>query len=135
MASARSTRTTSYRLGDACRLLEIQPYVLRHWETEFPALARDPADSGQRSYSEADLQVIRRIKELLYDEGYTIPGARKKLEAERAAGTLGSVAAAPTPAPAPAGAPARKRTTRRPSPAAGQSRLMEAGSESAGTAE
>ena len=73
-----------YKIGEACRVLDIQPYVLRYWETEFPVLAPTKSKSGQRVYAERELQVIRRIKELLYDEGYTIAGAKKKLESELA---------------------------------------------------
>ncbi len=71
-----------YKIGEACKVLDIQPYVLRYWETEFPSLAPNKSSSGQRVYSEKELDVIRRIKELLYDEGYTIAGAKKKLEGE-----------------------------------------------------
>jgi DNA-binding transcriptional MerR regulator len=78
-----------YKIGEACKALGIQPYVLRYWETEFPALAPSKSRSGQRVYSEKELEVIRRIKELLYEEGYTIAGAKKKLEAELASGSLG----------------------------------------------
>ena len=63
-----------YKIGEACKLLEIQPYVLRYWETEFPFLAPDKSRSGQRVYNEGELEIIRRIKELLYEEGYTIAG-------------------------------------------------------------
>jgi DNA-binding transcriptional MerR regulator len=72
----------SFKIGEACRELDIQPYVLRYWETEFPFLKPAKANAGQRVYSASELHVIRRIKELLYDEGYTIAGAKKKLEAE-----------------------------------------------------
>jgi DNA-binding transcriptional MerR regulator len=75
-----------YRIGQACKELDIQPYVLRYWETEFVALAPDKSKSGQRVYTEDDLAIIRRIKELLYDEGFTIAGAKKKLEAELESG-------------------------------------------------
>lgn len=78
-----------YKIGEACKALGIQPYVLRYWETEFPALTPSKSRSGQRVYSEKELEIIRRIKELLYEEGYTIAGAKKKLEGEMAAGTLG----------------------------------------------
>lgn len=71
-----------YKIGEACKLLDIQPYVLRYWETEFPFLDPDKSQSGQRVYGEPDLEIIRRIKALLYDEGYTIAGAKKKLESE-----------------------------------------------------
>jgi DNA-binding transcriptional MerR regulator len=107
-----------YKIGEACRVLDIQPYVLRYWETEFPILAPSKSKSGQRVYAEKELDVIRRIKELLYDEGYTIAGAKKKLEGEMALGGVASstasaavveneeaVAEAP---PAPPPPPARK---------------------------
>ena len=71
-----------YKIGEACKRLDIQPYVLRYWETEFPMLKPDKSSSGQRVYSDKDLATIRRIKELLYDEGYTIAGAKKKLDGE-----------------------------------------------------
>lgn len=69
-----------FKIGEVCKLLDIQPYVLRYWETEFVALHPAKSTSGQRVYAEAEVAVIRRIKELLYDEGYTIAGAKKKLE-------------------------------------------------------
>ena len=77
-----------YKIGEACKILDIQPYVLRYWETEFSALRPSKSKSGQRVYSEKDLQVIGRVKELLYDEGYTIAGAKKKLEAEQEKGEV-----------------------------------------------
>ncbi|MEZ5331338.1 MAG: MerR family transcriptional regulator [Thermoanaerobaculia bacterium] len=86
------------KIGEACKELDIQPYVLRYWETEFPPLSPDKSKSGQRVYSEEDLAIIRRIKELLYEEGFTIAGAKKKLEGELASGgpkTRAAGAAAP----------------------------------------
>jgi DNA-binding transcriptional MerR regulator len=77
-----------YKIGDACKTLGIQPYVLRYWETEFPALSPAKSRSGQRVYSEKELEIIRRIKQLLYEEGYTIAGAKKKLEAELESGAF-----------------------------------------------
>ena len=71
-----------YKIGEACKLVDIQPYVVRYWETEFPFLSPDKSKSGQRVYSDRELDIIRRIKALLYDEGYTIAGAKKKLEGE-----------------------------------------------------
>src|SRR4051794_39793501 len=88
-AKARVQKRLYYKIGEACKALGIQPYVLRYWETEFPALTPSKSRSGQRVYSEKELEVIRRIKELLYEEGYTIAGAKKKLEAELASGSLG----------------------------------------------
>lgn len=88
-----------YKIGEACKLLDIQPYVLRYWETEFPFLSPNKSKSGQRVYSERELDIIRRIKELLYEEGYTIAGAKKKLEGELTEGEDGKpvVAAAAEP--------------------------------------
>ncbi len=83
-----------YKIGEACKRLEIQPYVLRYWETEFPFLSPNKSKSGQRVYSDHELDVIRRIKELLYEEGYTIAGAKKKLEGELAAAPAGEAPAA-----------------------------------------
>jgi DNA-binding transcriptional MerR regulator len=78
----RRPKKLYYKIGEACKALDIQPYVLRYWETEFAILSPSKSKSGQRVYTERELEVIRRIKELLYDEGYTIAGAKKKLEAE-----------------------------------------------------
>jgi DNA-binding transcriptional MerR regulator len=89
VAKARVQKRLYYKIGEACKVLGIQPYVLRYWETEFPALTPSKSRSGQRVYSEKELEIIRRIKELLYDEGYTIAGAKKKLEVELASGPLG----------------------------------------------
>ena len=121
VAKARVQKRLYYKIGEACKALGIQPYVLRYWETEFPALTPSKSRSGQRVYSEKELEIIRRIKELLYDEGYTIAGAKKKLEGEMAAGALGegrdedetageaTAAASSSPAPSPAKpAPARR---------------------------
>lgn len=120
-AKARVQKRLYYKIGEACKALGIQPYVLRYWETEFPALTPSKSRSGQRVYSEKELEIIRRIKELLYEEGYTIAGAKKKLEGELASGSLGEpdgdepeeVEAAPPPPPAPPPKPAK-----RPAPAA-----------------
>lgn len=121
MSKARVQKRLYYKIGEACKALGIQPYVLRYWETEFPALAPSKSRSGQRVYSEKEMEVIRRIKELLYEEGYTIAGAKKKLETELAAGGVGE----PTPdegaeAPqksAPAPTPAKKARKAEPPPA------------------
>ena len=77
-------KKATYKLGELTKLLDIQPYVLRYWETEFSMLAKDAPKSGQRSYSDEDVAILRRIKQLLYDEGYTIAGAKKKLDADLA---------------------------------------------------
>lgn len=71
-----------YKIGEVCRMADVQPYVLRYWETEFPSLAPNKSGGGQRLYTRREIDIILRIKQLLYSEGFTIAGAKKKLEAE-----------------------------------------------------
>lgn len=71
-----------FKIGEVCELVGVQAHVLRYWETEFPQLAPQKNRSGQRSYRRKDVEISLRIKELLYDDMYTIAGARKKLQAE-----------------------------------------------------
>ena len=85
-----------FKIGEVCELTDTQPYVLRYWESEFPALAPAKNNSGQRIYRRRDIETILRIKTLLYEEGFTIAGAKKKLELEMKEQTKG---AAVTPAP------------------------------------
>ena len=72
----------AYRPADACRIAEVAPYVLRYWETEFPALSEGKDKGGARLYTARDVKIISRIRELLYDEGFTVAGAKKRLDAE-----------------------------------------------------
>jgi DNA-binding transcriptional MerR regulator len=74
-----------YKIGEVCKQADVQPYVLRYWETEFPSLAPNKSGGGQRMYSKHEIDIILRIKQLLYSEGFTIAGAKKKLETELAA--------------------------------------------------
>ena len=69
-----------YKIGEVCELTDTQPYVLRFWESEFPQLAPRKNRSGQRVYQRKDIDTVLRIKRLLYEEEYTIAGARKKLD-------------------------------------------------------
>ena len=71
-----------FKIGEVCDLVGVQAHVLRYWETEFPMLSPQKNRSGQRSYRRRDVEVALRIKELLYDELFTIAGAKKKLQAE-----------------------------------------------------
>lgn len=71
-----------YKVAEVCRLADVQPYVLKYWESEFPVLAAPKGASGPRAYTGVELKIIERIKKLLYDEGYTIAGAKKRLDAE-----------------------------------------------------
>jgi DNA-binding transcriptional MerR regulator len=73
-----------FKIGEVCEITDTQPYVLRYWESEFPALAPAKNSSGQRIYRRRDIETILRIKQLLYEEGFTIAGAKKRLEVEMA---------------------------------------------------
>ena len=68
-----------FRIGDVSRLTGIESYVLRFWEGEFPSLAPKKSSNGQRQYRRKDVETVLEIKRLLYDEGYTIAGARKAI--------------------------------------------------------
>lgn len=72
-----------YKIGEVCQLTDTQPYVLRFWESEFPQLIPQKNNSGQRIYRSSDIGLILRIKKLLYEEEFTIAGARKQLEGEQ----------------------------------------------------
>jgi DNA-binding transcriptional MerR regulator len=78
-----------YRIGDVARMAEVKPFVLRYWETEFPMLEPVKSISGHRMYRQEDVDMVLKIKRLLYDEGFTIAGARRHLrEQNGGAGAL-----------------------------------------------
>ena len=89
-AVAKSARTTDvvipeklyFRIGEVARLCRLPAYVLRFWETEFPQLKPVKSSTGQRMYRHKDVESVLRIKKLLYEEGFTIAGARQHLRAE-----------------------------------------------------
>ncbi|HSY48550.1 MAG TPA: MerR family transcriptional regulator [Thermoanaerobaculia bacterium] len=85
-----------YKIGEVCKIAEVQPYVLRYWETEFPPLAPNKSGGGQRLYTRHEINVILRIKQLLYSEGFTIAGAKKKLDLEIASPSSDVVPAPPS---------------------------------------
>src|SRR5215475_12111119 len=68
-----------YRIGEVSRLSNLKPFVLRYWETEFPMLEPVKSPSGHRMYRQQDVDMVFKIKRLLYDEGFTIAGARRLL--------------------------------------------------------
>src|SRR5271154_647837 len=72
-----------FRIGEVARLCEIPAYVLRFWESEFPQLKPNKGGTGQRLYRRRDVEMALRVKSLLKDEGYTIPGARQVLNSEQ----------------------------------------------------
>jgi DNA-binding transcriptional MerR regulator len=71
-----------FRIGEVARLCRLPAYVLRFWETEFPQLKPIKSSTGQRMYRRRDVENVVRVKRLLYEEGYTIAGARQQLREE-----------------------------------------------------
>jgi DNA-binding transcriptional MerR regulator len=71
-----------FRIGEVAKLCDVPAYVLRFWESEFPHLKPHKGGTGQRLYRRRDVEMALRIKNLLYNEGYTIPGARQVFKAE-----------------------------------------------------
>ncbi len=68
-----------YKIGEVCKILGVEPHVLRYWETEFSCLSPPKSKTGQRTYRPKDIELLLRIRKLLYVEGFTIAGARKQL--------------------------------------------------------
>ncbi|HOV65085.1 MAG TPA: MerR family transcriptional regulator [Spirochaetia bacterium] len=73
-----------YHIGEVCNLLDVKPHVLRYWEQEVPVVSPRKDNFGRRMYSERDLQILMRLKHLLYERGFTIEGARNLLIEEMA---------------------------------------------------
>src|SRR5208337_2095807 len=71
-----------FKIGEVSDLLGVEPYVLRYWETEFPGLSPKKSGTGHRLYRRKDLELLLRIKHLLYEKRFTIEGARQTLHAE-----------------------------------------------------
>lgn len=71
-----------FRIGEVASLARVPAYVLRFWQTEFPQLKPVKGSTGQRMYRQRDVELVLRIKELLYDQGFTIAGAREQLKLE-----------------------------------------------------
>ncbi len=78
-APVMSEQTRMYRIGEVSRLADLKPFVLRYWETEFPMLQPVKSPHGHRLYRQEDVDLVLKIKRLLYDEGFTIAGARRHL--------------------------------------------------------
>ena len=74
-----------YKIGEVSRITGLEAYVLRYWETEFPVLRPRKTAGGQRVYAKKDVELIIEIKRMLYEQGYTIVGAKKQLQAGRSA--------------------------------------------------
>ena len=101
-----------FKIGEVCELIKVQPHVLRYWETEFPMLAPQKNRAGQRVYRRKDVEMVLRIRDLLYEEKFTIAGAKKKLQDETRGGSprpkvpdRDAVIEPPNPMPAPPAPP------------------------------
>jgi len=68
-----------YKIREVCEIVGLEPHVLRFWETEFPSLSPPKSKKGQRTYRSSDIETILEIRKLLYEDGYTIAGARKHM--------------------------------------------------------
>jgi DNA-binding transcriptional MerR regulator len=97
-----------FKIGEVCEIVGVQAHVLRYWETEFPMLQPQKNRAGQRTYRRRDVEMALRVKELLYDEQYTIAGAKKRLANDtrggsklKVVGTETSSSTAPRSAPPP----------------------------------
>ncbi len=88
-----------FRIGEVARLLDLPTHVLRFWESEFPQLKPNKGGTGQRLYRRRDVETALHIRKLLYDEGYTIPGARQLLKGEARAEAPRKQEAAPVAVP------------------------------------
>src|SRR6184192_4902270 len=78
-ATKTATEERLYTIGEVSRLADLKAFVLRYWETEFPMLQPTKDEAGRRVYRQQDVDMVFRIKRLLYDEGFTIAGARRHL--------------------------------------------------------
>jgi DNA-binding transcriptional MerR regulator len=97
----QSARKLFYKIGEVCQMTDTQPYVLRFWESEFSQLAPTKSRSGQRLYRRKDVDLVKEIKRLLYEEGYTIAGVRQKLGMPDSQEVLDELFEPPGPMPAP----------------------------------
>ncbi len=99
-----------FKIGDVARILKVEPYVLRFWESQFPQLKPNKSGTGQRLYRKRDVEIAVEIKRLVYGEGYTLSGARQALgQAKRAEAPAAVAAQAPVQASTPAATNAKKR--------------------------
>ncbi len=86
---------TYYRIGEVARITRVKPYVLRFWESEFKMMSPPKSRSKQRMYRRRDIETILAIKKLLYEQGFTIKGARKRLAESMREDARGAVVPAP----------------------------------------
>ena len=96
------TEKNLYRIGEVSRITDTKPFVLRYWETEFPTLQPVKSPKGHRLYRRKDVDTVLLIKRLLYDEGFTIAGARRHLRDTSEGRSEGAAAGSSEPQQAPA---------------------------------
>lgn len=80
-----------FKAAEVCEVVQVQPYVLRSWEAEFPQIGTVPSGGGARVYRREDVELILRIKQLILDEGLTLSGARRRLDEESGAPNAAAV--------------------------------------------
>ncbi len=97
-SASRIPEKLFFRIGEVCDLIKVQPHVLRYWETEFPMLAPQKNRAGQRVYRRKDVEMVLRIRDLLYEEKFTIAGAKKKLLEDMRGGSVRAKLAGEVPA-------------------------------------
>lgn len=86
MAPAEIPKRTAFKPAEVCAIADVPPYVLRSWEAEFPGLSRAKNVQGARVYGRSEVELVVRIKELVFGEGLTLGAARKKLEGDEGTG-------------------------------------------------
>ena len=87
-SASRIPEKLFFRIGEVCDLIKVQPHVLRYWETEFPMLAPQKNRACKRVYRRKDVEMVFRIRDLLYEEKFTIAGAKKRLMDESRGGSV-----------------------------------------------
>ena len=92
--SAKEPVQEFFSIGEVCTLTDLKPHVLRYWESQFRFLAPAKNRSGNRVYQRREVELILLVKRLLYTEGYTIEGARKKVDEHRRRGEVRALARA-----------------------------------------
>ena len=80
MPAMAAPKRELFKAAEVCDVVQVQPYVLRSWEAEFPQLGQVPSNGGPRVYRRSDVELVLRIKQLVFEEGLTLSGARRRLE-------------------------------------------------------
>jgi DNA-binding transcriptional MerR regulator len=86
-----ATKRELFKAAEVCEVAQVQPYVLRSWEAEFPQIGQAPAGGGARVYRRSDIELVLKIKQLILDEGLTLSGARRRLDEENGHGNGAAV--------------------------------------------